>query len=133
MEVLIEQDQIAPVRIVLELSGPTVDRPSAVSAPQESIREPAGNFLGHFEQRQEPARTGRTLHFEFITVEAVQVQQRPNQQSIDRHPYWAAPVGVAAEHSVVGFARQVLDLVLLTAGVKHKRMFQVMSRERADT
>jgi hypothetical protein len=42
------------------------------------------------------------------------------------------PVGVAAEHAGVGFAGHVLDLVLLTTDMKHKRMFQVIARQRAN-
>src|SRR5262245_29233767 len=35
VEVLVEQDEIAPVRILLELRAPSVDRPPPILAPQE--------------------------------------------------------------------------------------------------
>ena len=60
-----------------------------------------------------------------------QNDQRPNDERIHRHPYRTAPVGVAAEHAGVRLGRQVLNLVLVTADVKHKRMFEVIARHRA--
>ena len=42
VEVLVEQDQIAPVRIVLELGRPAVDRPPSIGIAQERARQPAG-------------------------------------------------------------------------------------------
>ncbi len=41
VEVLVEQDQVAPVRIVLELGRAAVDRPPAVGIAQERARQPA--------------------------------------------------------------------------------------------
>jgi hypothetical protein len=120
LEVFIEEDQIAPVRIVLELGRPSVHRPPSVGVGQERTGQPAGEFSGHFEQRHVLPRTGRTLNLEVIAVEAVQVQERPDQQGIDGHPDGAPPVGVTAEHPGIRFARQVLDLVFLTTDVKHK-------------
>src|SRR6266481_3784146 len=99
MEVFMEEDQIAPVRIVLELGGPSVNRPPSVGVAQERTGQSAGDFTGHFEQRQVPPRAGRTLNLEFIAVEAIQVQERADEQRIDGHPHGAAPVGIAPEHS----------------------------------
>ena len=42
VEVFVEEDQIAPVRIVLELGGPSVDRPPSVGVAQErALGQPA--------------------------------------------------------------------------------------------
>src|SRR5215203_962429 len=51
LEELIEEDQVAPVRILLELGGATVDRPASVRAAQERARQPARDLLGHLEER----------------------------------------------------------------------------------
>jgi len=51
VEVLVEQDEVAPVRVVLEHPGPAVDRAVPVTVAQEGPDEPAGQFLRHFEQR----------------------------------------------------------------------------------
>ena len=120
------------MRIVLELGRPTVDRPLPIGIAQEGARQSAGNLLRHLEQRHVPPRTGRTLYLEFIAVELIQVPQRPDDQRIDRHPHRPPPVGVAAEHAGIRFRRQVLHFVFLATDVKHKRMFQVIARERAN-
>src|SRR5581483_5580762 len=39
VEVLVEEDQVPPVRIALELLGPAVDRPPPVGPSQEQPRE----------------------------------------------------------------------------------------------
>src|SRR6516165_9440783 len=47
MEVLVEQDEIAPMRILLELPGSPVHRSPAVLVPQEDAGQPARDLLGH--------------------------------------------------------------------------------------
>src|SRR5215468_4042132 len=39
MEVLVEEDEVAPVRIVLELGGAAVHRPPAIRVAQENARQ----------------------------------------------------------------------------------------------
>src|SRR5678815_5851835 len=46
---IIEEDQIAPVRIVLELGRPAVHRPPPGRVAQERTGQPAGELSGHFE------------------------------------------------------------------------------------
>src|SRR4030095_7359439 len=72
VKILIEEDQIAPVRIVLELGGPAVHRSSSAGVPQERAGQPAGELLGHIEERHVSPRTGRTLNLEVIAIEAIQ-------------------------------------------------------------
>ena len=40
VEVLVEQEAIAPVRVFLELPGSSVDRATAILVLQEDVREP---------------------------------------------------------------------------------------------
>ncbi len=56
VEILVEQDQVAPVRIVLELGRPAVDRPLPIGIAQKRARQPADNLLRHLEQRHVAAR-----------------------------------------------------------------------------
>ena len=79
--------------------------PSCVA--QERGREPALDLLRHLEQRHVVAGAGRALDLELVAVEAVQVQQRPDEQHVDGHPNRTAPVGVAAEHPGVRFGRKI--------------------------
>ena len=51
VEVLVEQDQVAPVRIVLELRRAAVHRPPPVVVAQERRRQPPRDLLRDLEQR----------------------------------------------------------------------------------
>ena len=68
------------------------------------------------------ARAGRALDLEVVAVVEVELQQRPDDQRVDRHPDRPAPVGVAAEHAGVRLGRQVVDAVLLAADVEDVRV-----------
>src|SRR5439155_26516778 len=46
VEVFVEQDEIAPVRVFLELPRAAVDRPPAILVLEEHVRQPARNLLG---------------------------------------------------------------------------------------
>ena len=70
VEVFVEQDEVAPVRIFLELLRPSIYRPPAILVAQESARQPALNLFRHLEQRHVPAGTGRTLNLELIAEES---------------------------------------------------------------
>src|SRR5262245_17876970 len=74
VEVFVEEYQIAPVRIFLKRTWFAIDRPPVVFIAQKTARQPAGDFLGHFEERHVSPRSGGTFNFEVITVESVQVQ-----------------------------------------------------------
>src|SRR5512134_479735 len=51
VEVLVEEDQGAPVRVVLELGRAAVDRPAAARVAQEDAREAPGDLLRNLEER----------------------------------------------------------------------------------
>src|SRR5262249_24070182 len=92
VEVFVEEDQVTPVRIVLELTSPAIDRPPSVLIAEESTRQPARDFLRGAEQRHVLAGTGGTLDLKFIAVELIQIQQRPNDQPVNWHPDGTSPV-----------------------------------------
>jgi len=92
------------------ISSSPVDRTPAIGAAQEGSRQPALDLLRHLKQRHVPAGTGWTLHLEFIAIEGIKTQQRPDDQHIDGHPHGTPPVGVPSEHSRIGFRRQILHL-----------------------
>src|SRR6266540_7303137 len=66
VEVLVEQDQIAPVRIGLESFVRSVHRSASVGAAQEGARQPARDLRCHFGQRHPATRPRRTLHREVV-------------------------------------------------------------------
>src|SRR5208337_2670472 len=50
MEILVEQDVVAPVRVGLEFLRSTVDRPPATLVAQEDAGQPVRDLLGHLEE-----------------------------------------------------------------------------------
>ena len=69
VEILVEQNQIAPVRIFLELRACRHRLAVGRLVAQEDAGQPARNLLGHFEQGHLPAGTGRAFHLEVVAVE----------------------------------------------------------------
>ncbi len=78
------------------------------------------------------AGTGGALDLEIVAIITVILEQRADDQRVDREPDRAAPVRVSAEHPGVRFGGQVLDFVFLVADIEHVRMIQVIARERAN-
>ena len=132
VKILIEEDQIAPLGIGLELLGSSVHRPATAVVAQEDPRQAIRNLFGDFEQVHHLSGPGRALDRERVAVVRVEVQQGPDQHHVDRHPDRAAPVRVAAEHSAVGFGRQVVDAVLLAVNAEDVRMVFVELGQRAN-
>src|SRR5215472_13239610 len=55
------------------------------------------------------------------------------QQSIDRYPDRSTPVGVAPEHTCIGFGRNILNFEFLAPDPEAVRMIQVIKRQRANS
>src|SRR5947209_338942 len=73
VEVFVELNEIAPVRIGLKLLGPPIDRPFPSLVAQEDIAKPASDFFSHLIKIHPPTGTGRTFDGEFITEVTVVV------------------------------------------------------------
>src|SRR5262249_38309595 len=108
VEVLVEQDQVAPMRIGLEFSGASVDGASALLVAKEQTREPLGDLSRDLEQGYVLAGARRTLHGELVAVEGVEIQEPADEQHVHRKPDGPPPVGVAAEET----ARRLRRLVV---------------------
>src|SRR5579871_6146618 len=93
VEVLVEQEEVAPVRIILEFVSSTVYGTVSHLVLQEDVSEAARNLLGHLIKVHAPARACRTFHGEIIAVVTVVLQQGAYDEGVDRHPDGAAPVG----------------------------------------
>ena len=74
VEVLAEQDEVLPVRVLLELLRPAVDRAVPLVIAEEQAGEPVGQLLSHLVEVHVLARSGRTLDLEVVAVEAVHLQ-----------------------------------------------------------
>src|SRR5262245_60187342 len=101
MKVLMEEDVIPPVRIVLELRRAAEHRAVPSLIPQKDPGQTRRELPRDFEEGHHPARSGWALHFEFVAIVGIELQERPVHQDVDRHPDRAAPVRVAAEHASV--------------------------------
>jgi hypothetical protein len=101
--------QSAPVWVRLEQMRATEDRTPAVGIPLEDAVQTTSHLLCNFEESHVPSRAGRALHLEAISVIHVVLQQRAQDQRIDRHPDRPAPVGVAAKHARRRFGGLVPD------------------------
>src|SRR5262245_60082673 len=98
VEVLIEQDEIAPVWVLLKLSRTAIDRPSAILIFQKDAGPPPRDLLRHLIQVHLPPRARGTFDGELIAVVGVILQQGADNQGVHRHPDRPAPVGVAPKH-----------------------------------
>src|SRR5262245_11629305 len=72
VEVLVEEDQVAPVRVVLELGCASVDRPLAARVAQEDAREPPRDLLRDLEKGHPVPGSRRALDRELVAVEGVE-------------------------------------------------------------
>src|SRR5258707_3296739 len=130
VEVLEEQDVILPLGIGLELLRTSVHWPTAGFIPQEDPFQTIGYLPGYLEQVHQLARAGGTLDLKVVAVVQIELKQRTNEQRIHRHPDWAAPVGVAAEHARVEVSRKVIHAVFLTLDVDDIGMVGMVAGER---
>src|SRR5207247_3396929 len=115
VEVLVEQEIVAPVRVLLKLPGPPVDRPPALAVPQEDAGQPARDLLGDLIEGHLPTGARGTFYGEIIPIVTVVLLQGPDDQAVDGHPDRPAPVGVATEHARIGLRGQVRGPVLLVS------------------
>src|SRR6185369_16414723 len=92
MKVFMEQDQVSPMRICLELALIAVNGPAPVDILQKDVRQATRQFVGDFPQIHQPARSSRTLYSERIAIVVVKFLQRLNQQEIHGKPNRPSPV-----------------------------------------
>ena len=133
MEIFVEQDQIAPVRIDGPARVAAMAGTAAVVVRQKNSCQAAGQLPGDFTQCQPLSGTGRTLGFEMVSVEMVIAFQRFDQEVVGRKPDGPAPVGIAAKEGGVRFARHIFQTMHFAAGVKFERMFLVELGQRPNS
>src|SRR5271155_5962929 len=107
VKILVEQQQVPPVRVVLESRHTAVNRAPARPVASESSNQAVGYLLGYFVERHLVPRTGGALDGEVVPVIQVIVEQSPDYQQIYGEPHRAPPIGITAEHGGVGLGWQV--------------------------
>src|SRR5215472_5411260 len=105
VEVLVEQNQIAPVRIMGVNRVCAMDGPFAHGRFQKDTRQAARQLRRDFPKCAVDARSGGALDSEFGPVIMVEFLQRFDQQEVGGEPDRTAPVGVASEQIGRRFSR----------------------------
>src|SRR5262245_2174654 len=101
VEIFVEQDEVSPVRVLLELACAAVNRTSSILIFEENAGQPLLQLLSHLIKRQAMSRSCRKLDRELITIVHIVLKEATDYQGVHWHPDRSAPVGVATEHSVV--------------------------------
>src|SRR5579872_1159548 len=109
VEVLVEQQEVAPVRVILKCFNAAMNRPQPIFVAQENARQAARQFFRYLVQREQIARTGGKLDLEALPVEVVKRFQRLDYQVIEREPDWPTPVRVTTEQTRGGLRRFVIN------------------------
>src|SRR5580704_2245488 len=78
------------------------------------------------------SRTAWAFDREIVAIINVVLQERSNNQSIDGHPDWAAPVGVPPKHAGIRLAWKIRHRIVLVTPAKHIGMPGVIARKGAD-
>src|SRR5581483_2727575 len=131
-EVLVEADEVPPVRIVAEAPVVPVAGTAPAGVADEQRREATCQLARDLGERHGHARSGRTLDAEIRAVEVVVALERLDQQVVDREPDGSAPIRVPAEEKRVGFRGRVVDPVLVVADADDVRSIAVHARQRTD-
>src|ERR1700756_5768973 len=97
VEVLVKQNQVAPMGVRLELLQVAEYRPVALFVTKKDACHPLRQFPCHVPQRLHVSRSSRELDFEIVTQLVVEFLQGFDQKKIHREPDRAAPVRIASE------------------------------------
>src|SRR6516164_11325697 len=108
VEVLVEGQQVVPVRVGLEEVDVAEDRAAAALVVEEDRNETAGEVVGQDGQGDLASGADGVLDEDVVAEEPGIPVQRLDDQVVDREPDRAAPVGVAAEQAGGGLARLVV-------------------------
>src|SRR5215469_5939538 len=91
VKILMELNQVAPVRIILKFLLPAIHRP-AITIAQKNSHEPAGQVSCRFPEIRLMSRASRTFNFERVTKEVVKFLQGFHQKKVQREPDRTTPV-----------------------------------------
>src|SRR5262245_17727827 len=99
MEVLIKQDQVAPVRIGLEFFAVSVHWTATGGISEKQLDEPVGEVGRHLPEIGRVAGPRRKGKLEIVTQEIMMLLQRLDDEVVQGKPHRAAPIRIPAEYS----------------------------------
>src|SRR5437870_5196654 len=130
VEVLVKQEQVAPMRVLLELLCAAVDGTPTLRIAQEKARQPARQFCRHLPEGHLALRAGRKGYGQALAVKVVKFLQRLDQQVVHGKPDGAAPVRVAAKQPGGGLCWLVIHPMFRAVDRQDIRMRAMKLGER---
>src|SRR5262245_56350373 len=103
VEVLVKEDEVLPVRVLLEPGLVAMARAAALLVPKKDPRKTRGDLDGHVSEVHFPSGPRRALDDERISIEMVVALEGFNQEVVHGEPDGAAPVGVSTKEGRVRF------------------------------
>src|SRR5918994_7629497 len=132
VEILVERNQVAPVRIALKLLGAAEDRPPPVLIARKNSCQPLRNLACDLPEIGCLTGAGRAFYLVAIAEKEMEFLQRFDKQEIYWKPDRTAPVGVAPEKTGARFRRLVIDPILHAIDFESVRVVAVIARQGAD-
>src|SRR5215204_4738795 len=132
VEVLVKQNQIAPMWIVLVPWIVAMHGPMPVLGAQKDSGQPSRNFRRNLPQSHVRAGASRTLYFELVAKVMVKLLQGFNEKKVHRKPDGAAPIRVATEQAGRRLCRLISHRVLTAVDGQHVRLVFVGTGKRTD-
>src|SRR6266511_1600191 len=132
VEVLVEEDEVAPVRVPREPGVAAVARARAAPLRQEAARQPFGDLPGDLGEVQQPSGAYGAFDLQPAAVEVVIALERLDEEVVDREPDRTAPVGDASEDPGRAFGGVIIDAMLHAPDPEHVRLLRVNAGNRPD-
>src|SRR6516165_6031827 len=132
MEVLTEEDEVAPMRVGGKARLLPVARPVTAVVRKEQLNQAPGKLGRGLSEIHSNARADRDLHSKTVTIKVVVALKGFDQEIVDRKPHGAAPIRVATENRGSGFSGSVISAEFGAASVHDKGMLAVDRRKRPD-
>src|SRR6267154_2534786 len=129
VEIFVEENEIAPVRIALKKFRAAGYRTAAVRIAKENVNEPPGNFRRHLPEIGFGAGMRGALDFKIFTVVVVEFLQGFHEQIVHGKPDGPAPVGISAKEACRGFSGFVVNAVGVSVHLNLVRMVLMEARE----
>jgi hypothetical protein len=97
IEVLIEIDTVAKMRVLLTFGIQSIHLAKALAILQEYPAQSIADLLRNLVDGHKLTGAGWALNLEVVSVVMMKLLERLDNEEIHRKPDWAAPVRVAAE------------------------------------
>src|SRR5436309_14495666 len=85
VEILVEQDEVTPVRVILKLLRSAIDGTPALAVPEEDSNQAVRDLSGHLIKVHTPPYAAPTFNGKNTDQLGVIIHQGTDEQSTDRH------------------------------------------------